>query len=505
MTLCKRPTVLTLAATDSAGMAGVAMDVRTQAALGVHSATIITATTAQNNHKVYAMNPVAQQALEDQYAAVSQMPAKVIKMGLLASAEQVQWAAALVATKIHAQQDFFTLVDPVLASSSGADFSADTLSAYNHHLLPHCDLLTPNINEAEQLSARAIETPAAVEAAARHLLACGVGAVLIKGGHAVFDADNTRVYDYFCSEKHAFWLSSAKIHTHNTRGTGCALASAIAAAVALGYALADAVLIGKMAINQGLRNAYAVADSNNAQQHKGPVAIASFPDDPEDLPRLHHRFTAVDSVSAFPPCNHPPLGLYPVVDRASWIPRLAKAGVTTIQLRVKDLVGDALADEIKAAVAAAQTYQCRLFINDYWAQAIEAGAYGVHLGQEDLDSADTAAIKAAGLRLGISTHCHYEVARAQAYQPSYIACGPVYPTQTKIMPWVPQGIAGLHYWRKVLRCPLVAIGGINGERIAAVAATGVEGVAMITAITLADNPEHTAAEFTAMIRRATYD
>ena len=123
----------------------------------------------------------------------------------------------------------------------------------------------------------------------------------------------------------------------------------------------------------------------------------------------------------------------------------------------------------------------------------------MHLGQEDLDTADIAEIRAAGLRLGTSTHCHYEVARAHALKPSYMACGPVYETTTKDMPWVPHGLEGLKYWQQVLEYPLVAIGGINRERIAGVAATGVSGVAMITAITLADDPEQTAQDFMRLI------
>ncbi len=133
---------------------------------------------------------------------------------------------------------------------------------------------------------------------------------------------------------------------------------------------------------------------------------------------------------------------------------------------------------------------------------MELGAYGVHLGQEDLDEADIEAIRDAGLRLGISSHCHYEVARAHSFNPSYIACGPIYHTTTKDMPWTPQGLAGLSYWQDMLDYPLVAIGGINRERMPSVAVTGVSGVAMITAITLADDPEQTCREFHALLAAA---
>ena len=183
------------------------------------------------------------------------------------------------------------------------------------------------------------------------------------------------------------------------------------------------------------------------------------------------------------------MGLYPVVDRAAWIARLIPQGITTIQLRVKDLEGEALEQEIKNAIKIAQKYQCRLFINDYWQLAIKHGAYGVHLGQEDLEQADLSAIHKAGLRLGLSTHCFYEVAQAACHRPSYIACGPIYHTNTKKMPWVPQGIEKLSYWCCLLDYPLVAIGGINQQRITDVLNTGVDSIAMVTAIMEAEQPE----------------
>ena len=122
-----------------------------------------------------------------------------------------------------------------------------------------------------------------------------------------------------------------------------------------------------------------------------------------------------------------------------WIARLLEAGVTTIQLRIKDLPDEQVEEDIAAAIALGRRYQARLFINDYWRLAIKHGAYGVHLGREDLDTTDLAAIHRAGLRLGVSTHDDAELARALAVKPSYIALGHIFPTQTKDMPSAPQG------------------------------------------------------------------
>ena len=140
---------------------------------------------------------------------------------------------------------------------------------------------------------------------------------------------------------------------------------------------------------------------------------------------------------AFPPCGPTRLGLYPVVDSYDWVQRLLPLGVTTLQLRIKDKPHDFLKKEIQASIALAKHYGARLFINDYWALAIACGAYGVHLGQEDLDTADLKAIQQAGSRLGISTHGDAEFVRAQTYQPSYIACGPIFPTTSKARSQIP--------------------------------------------------------------------
>ncbi|VFS63685.1 Thiamine-phosphate synthase [Raoultella terrigena] len=137
------------------------------------------------------------------------------------------------------------------------------------------------------------------------------------------------------------------------------------------------------------------------------------------------------------------LGLYPVVDSVVWIERLLKAGVRTIQLRIKDKREADVEDDVIAAIALGRQYHARLFINDYWQLAIKHQAWGVHLGQEDLETTDLNAIRHAGLRLGVSTHDDMEIDVALAARPSYIALGHVFPTQTKQMPSAPQGLEQL--------------------------------------------------------------
>ena len=180
------------------------------------------------------------------------------------------------------------------------------------------------------------------------------------------------------------------------------------------------------------------------------------------------------------------LGLYPVVDTVEWIERLLDAGVRTIQLRIKDKSDLDVESQVVAAITLGQRYNARLFINDYWRLAIKHRAYGVHLGQDDLDIADLSTISAAGLRLGISTHDNMEMDRALSVKPSYIALGHVFPTQTKQMPSSPQGLTKLAQHIQTLGdYPSVAIGGITLERASAVLATGVGGIAVVSAITQA--------------------
>lgn len=188
------------------------------------------------------------------------------------------------------------------------------------------------------------------------------------------------------------------------------------------------------------------------------------------------------------PATAAQLGLYPVVDSVEWVARLLDAGVRTIQLRIKDRTEQQVETQVAQAIALGRRYQARLFINDYWRLAVRYQAYGVHLGQQDLDSADLDSIHAAGLRLGLSTHDDTELDRALAERPSYIALGHIFATQTKDMPSAPQGLEALR--RCVERLPriaTVAIGGISLERAPAVIATGVGSIAVVSAITQASD------------------
>ena len=253
-------------------------------------------------------------------------------------------------------------------------------------------------------------------------------------------------------------------------------AIAFAAARRLGFIPADAEV---------------VANAWQRQSERGAFDPDAWPVDPADF-----GIPAGPRADGFPPCPQS-LGLYAVLPSAEWVGRMARAGLPTLQLRFKSRDAAAVRAEIRAAVDAVRGTASLLFINDHWREAIEAGAYGVHLGQEDLDTltlSDLAQIRSAGLRLGLSTHGYAEMLRADAVGPSYLALGAVFPTTLKAMATPPQGTGRLHAYARLMRQrSLVAIGGIGAGQLGEIAASGVGSFAVVRAITGAADPEGAAA------------
>jgi thiamine-phosphate pyrophosphorylase len=181
---------------------------------------------------------------------------------------------------------------------------------------------------------------------------------------------------------------------------------------------------------------------------------------------------------------------YPIFDSADWIARMLPHGMKLVQLRVKDRPETEIAREIARAKTLCAEAGCVLVVNDYWKLAIAEGCDWLHLGQEDLDTADLSAIRKAGLKLGVSSHDEAELERALATRPDYIALGPVYPTILKQMRFGPQGLEKLGEWkRRIGDLPLVGIGGISLERAPGVFEAGADIVAAVTDITLNRAPE----------------
>ncbi|MBP2700815.1 thiamine phosphate synthase [Photobacterium lucens] len=256
-----------------------------------------------------------------------------------------------------------------------------------------------------------------------------------------------------------------------------------------------AMLLAALALNYPLEDALVLARAyaQSTQMGQWPIERDTFPDIIcTNFPKL----SAIDwqdqcqPVEAFAPVDSEKLKLYPVVDSIQWVKQLLELDVKMTQLRIKDSNAQDLEQDIAHAIALGQQANAQVFINDYWQLAIEHGAFGVHLGQEDLAVADLNAIQQANLRLGISTHGYYEILRAMAFNPSYIALGHIYPTTTKQMPSLPQGVHRLKLYQQLIgnAFPTVAIGGIDLSRVPVVWDTGVSSVAVVRAITQSSEP-----------------
>lgn len=181
---------------------------------------------------------------------------------------------------------------------------------------------------------------------------------------------------------------------------------------------------------------------------------------------------------------------YLIVPDATMLERLVPLGVRLVQLRLKDADEAETRRQIARSMAVCAAHGAQLVVNDHWQCALDLGADFVHLGQEDLDQADIAALRRGGVRFGLSTHDEAELERALSHDPAYVALGPVYPTLLKQMPWAPQGLDRVGAWkRRIGARPLVAIGGLTPDRVAGVLAAGADSAAVVTDVVTADDPE----------------
>lgn len=495
--------VWSIAGLDTAGGAGLSADQRAADALGVHLCPVAACLTAQHSRGVDAIFPVDATQLEAQLQALAHdLHPRAIKTGLLGSVAAIEtvarWvdrlrAGAPAGTDPH--QHLALVVDPVLrASSGGADFTNEAIvQAYRQWLLPRATVLTPNRSEAlsllGSLGGQAAPDASALDPIpdiAQALRALGPRGVLVTGGDAQGSALETRFsLDWLLSPEAEGWLCAPRVDTLHHHGTGCTLASAIAAALAIGHVAADACVIGRMVVHHALTHA------RPAGAGPGPViashgALAGPAQGGAPLPwlglgrelpwRLMPGGTTVPSIgpTRFEAFHLPADRLYGILPDGPSLAASVEAGLRCVQLRHKPLKGAdaALATSLQAAAHHGAT----LFVNDHWRLALAAPLpssshprfqLGIHLGQEDLlalSADDRAALRQRrhDTLLGLSSHCPWELARALGCGPSYVACGPVQATTTKDMPWLPQGEDNLRWWVAQADVPVVAIGGLLG-------------------------------------------
>ena len=256
------PRLLSIAGSDSGGGAGIQADLKTFSALGCFGMTAVTALTAQNTCGVRAIHGVPPQMLADQIdAVVEDIGVDAVKIGMLHSPEIVQAVADAIAR--HALPH--VVLDPVMVATSGAVLiDSPAIAALVRELFGRAVLVTPNLDEASLLVGRALTSEADMQAAALELLAKGAKAVLVKGGHLAGDVVSDLLQ---VTGAAPHWMRAPRIATANTHGTGCTLSSAIAAYLALGHTLVDAVEAARAYV----RSALAAGATVKTGQGGGPL------------------------------------------------------------------------------------------------------------------------------------------------------------------------------------------------------------------------------------------
>jgi hydroxymethylpyrimidine/phosphomethylpyrimidine kinase len=261
---------LTIAGSDSGGGAGIQADLKTFAAFGVYGCSVITAITAQNTLQVTGVEPVSPNMVHKQLEAVlTDIRPDVVKTGMLANADIIR----VVASSLSAARKIPLVVDPVMLSKSGnALLDQEAPAMLKELLFPLADLITPNIPEAEALTGRTLKTPDDFDQAARQLHSMGTRAVLLKGGHRPrlqdeSDLGSDEVVDLFFDGREFHSIRGPWVNTLHTHGTGCTLASAIAAGLAQGLELHPAILQARTYLTKALEAGFIVGQGISPVHH----------------------------------------------------------------------------------------------------------------------------------------------------------------------------------------------------------------------------------------------
>ncbi|KAG2445538.1 hypothetical protein HXX76_000153 [Chlamydomonas incerta] len=513
------PRVLSIAGSDSGGGAGIQADIKAVLSRGAFAMTAITALTAQNTHGVSAVHPVPPDFLRRQIDAVlTDLGADAIKTGMLPNAEAVAVVAEAVRQYRGAGHRLPLVVDPVLVSTSGhALAEGGAAAALLRQLIPLASVVTPNLPEAQALlGGEQIVDVEGMRRAAKQLQAMtGCAAVLVKGGHLrpppppaangdgegnggaagagsapVSVAESIDVL-YDGSTLHEF--RGPWIHTGNTHGTGCTLASAIAAELAKGLPLLPAVAAARAALLEALRASAPLSLGSGVQRpfhHLHMLAPPTPPPTPSaagagagsgsgalarvDLGVLRRqlRLYAVTD----PHCNQKTgRSLLQAVTAA------VRGGASILQIREKDIDGGDFFTEAAAALKVCRAYGVPLIINDRVDVALAVGAEGVHVGQSDLPAAVVRAMIGPSRILGVSVKTPEQAAAARAAGADYLGAGAVLPTGTKDTDVI--GLAGLAAVAAAAApLPIVAIGGVSGANAADCVQAGCAGIAVVSAI-----------------------
>ena len=287
MTEINTPRVLIIAGSDSSGGAGIQADIKTCAAFGSYSATAITAVTAQNSVGVQQVELMPAELVRAQIKSVlSDIGADVIKIGMLGSADIIE----VVAKEIE-EVDAFIILDPVMVATSGDTLLEETaIETLKTKLLPLADLITPNVPEAAMLTGLKVDDVDDLTKAGDAFLQMNVYAALMKGGHL----EGKSVVDVLVTEEGANIMSGPRIHSRHTHGTGCTLASGVAACMALGAPLEEAVMSAREFVFQAIKTAPGLGEGNGPLNH----GLASGDTEEEPEPTGNNPFAALKDLGS---------------------------------------------------------------------------------------------------------------------------------------------------------------------------------------------------------------
>ncbi|KAE9591901.1 putative transferase [Lupinus albus] len=470
----KIPHVLTVAGSDSGSGAGIQADLKACAARRVYCSTVITAVTAQNTVGVQGVNIMPEDFVAEQLRSVlSDMHVDVVKTGMLPSLNILK----VLCQNLREFPVKALVVDPVMVSTSGDVLAGPSvLAGFREELLPMADIVTPNIKEASALLNNVpLKSVSDMRDAAKLIHELGPRNVLVKGGDLPDSLDSI---DVFFDGEEFYELCSLRVNTRNTHGTGCTLASSIAAELAKGSSMLSAVKVAKRYVETALNYSKDLLIGNGAQ---GPF----------------DHFLALKNITQnscrqdrFNPND---LLLYAVTDSSmnrKWGHSIAEAvraavegGATIVQLREKDAETRDFVDAAKVCLEICHSFRVPLLINDRIDVALACNADGVHVGQSDMPTHLARSLLGPEKIIGVSCKTPEQAEQAWIDGADYIGCGGVYPTNTKANNRT-IGLDGLREVCQASKLPVVAIGGIGLSNAGAVmeSVPNLKGVAVVSAL-----------------------